>query len=860
MWVGVQLTLHLEVLERREEFDMSSILKHIVRNTLEKKLRTMIVVLTIVFATAILFIGLSLNTIINDTYQTMVQGAFGKADLVLTKDGDDEGGLYAREYVDLSHRSIEQVNDFIEATGTSFLHAEYVTALFIGMDKDTAVDMELIAPFTDETGYDIDKHDALISQQAAEAYELAVGDVIEVTVNEQAYDIRIGGISETNGIFYAAMDELLFVVEPELVHKMYGTGEQFSRTLLTVNTDHINETIDQLTAANEGFLVEKADQSVATDRDEETFQMTMVTAITIIILISAYVILSITKMIVTERMPVVGTFRSIGTSKRMMNRILALELLVYGVVGALLGLLFAFLLLPTIADVFNEYKDVGVETKVVYSPLYISIAALFGVLFPVLVGKIHIVRSNRKPLKEIILQTTQTGEERSISSAVIGICLLMASFVFYGLNGMDQLGYAALSVLCLIIGLIVLVPSLLALISHGLSKIVGRSGQGELIVAIKNMGNNKTTANNSSMIIIVVILLLMVGMTTKGLDDYLAGSIKKDFDIVIEQLDEDLSFYTEVESVEGVESYRIDYMDVADYYVKGTTGEFTIIGVDDVEEFAAHTSGIVFEGDAKERMKHEPEGILIDAYQAKRFDLDIGDTVTLQPYDQNGQSTNGKGDELEIVISGLINSYGNGPGRVTALVQLDFFNTHFHGTYNQIGVLVQEGYEDDDVKSEIASLYQGSGEQVITFDDKLSGQVETIDTLFIGITLIVLLGMVIGLLGITNNLLVSFIQRKKEFSVLYSVCMSRRQLIKMQLYEMLATFIAVVLIGWAGGMLMNIVLEKLLYAIALRVELSFNYSLFWLLCGVVFLILLVSSLITVRKMIQMNMLKELRYE
>lgn len=56
---------------------MTSIVKHILRNIMEKKLRTVIVLLTILLATAVILIGLSLNNIINDTYLTMLKGDTG---------------------------------------------------------------------------------------------------------------------------------------------------------------------------------------------------------------------------------------------------------------------------------------------------------------------------------------------------------------------------------------------------------------------------------------------------------------------------------------------------------------------------------------------------------------------------------------------------------------------------------------------------------------------------------------------------------------------------------------------------------------------------------------------------------------
>lgn len=149
--------------------------------------------------------------------------------------------------------------------------------------------------------------------------------------------------------------------------------------------------------------------------------------------------------------------------------------------------------------------------------------------------------------------------------------------------------------------------------------------------------------------------------------------------------------------------------------------------------------------------------------------------------------------------------------------------------------------------------------KVHTFDEILQTQKSTIDTLILGMTIIVLLGLLIGVLGITNNLLVSFIQRKKEYAVLYSVCMSRGQLVKVLVIETFITFIAVVAAGFAGSLAMNVIMRKLLYAIGLRIDFQFNTDLFLILSMVVFILLMLSILSIIRKIYKMNIVESLRF-
>ena len=58
-----------------------------------------------------------------------------------------------------------------------------------------------------------------------------------------------------------------------------------------------------------------------------------------VLFISVFIIYSTFKVITTERLPVIGTFRSIGATRKMTDIILIGESLLYGIVGGILGVL-----------------------------------------------------------------------------------------------------------------------------------------------------------------------------------------------------------------------------------------------------------------------------------------------------------------------------------------------------------------------------------------------------------------------------------------------------------------------------------------------------------------------------------------
>src|SRR5690606_2323606 len=179
------------------------------------------------------------------------------------------------------------------------------------------------------------------------------------------------------------------------------------------------------------------------------------------------------------------------------------EFFVYGVVGSIFGMVLAVIFLPYAADVFNEYKEYGVETIVTYDVVYLLTALLFGMLFPAFINFFQILKANRKPLKEVLFDTSFTPEKRSRWTMIMGILFLALSFLLYFLNKYDGILLAILSLLLLFISVVMLMPTLLNGISNIMQLITRTSSSGELKLGIKNIAGNKIVANNVSMIMVV---------------------------------------------------------------------------------------------------------------------------------------------------------------------------------------------------------------------------------------------------------------------------------------------------------------------------------------------------------------------
>ncbi|MBS3681956.1 FtsX-like permease family protein [Ornithinibacillus massiliensis] len=836
---------------------MRIVLKHIIHNILEKRLRSIIVLLTILLSTLILFIGLSLNEIINNTYTTMLQGSYGTANVVVSKKAEDGIPFYESTKLDIADIHIDNRLDMIQAIGKSFLNDEHVTVTLYGLDPQAAFEMQIVDILTGSQ--ELEGNSVIISQKTSSTYDLVVGDRIDVSSGGNSYDFRIAAISKSDGIYYSEMGDILLLAQPDQVMEMLGGGDMVSSTLLEVPGTELDTAITSLAETNQGFTIQKSSAADTIMRDEQTFQTVMMLAIIIIVLISAYVISSLSKLIITERMPVLATFRSVGASKGMMNRVLILEFFMYGVIGAVLGIILAVFLLPFAADLFNEYKEYGMETVVEYNMIYLIISVVFGMMFPALVSFLRIVRTNAKPLKDVLFNTSSTLEKRSRWTVILGIVFFFIAFVINGFNKYDDMLLSIVSILLLFISIVLLMPLLLSGFSKLLSLYFKRSRSGELGLGIKNIANNKIVANNVSMIIVVFLLLIMVGIASEGINYYVTKAVSKDFDVVVTLSDRNDSLVHDIVEMDGVADAYLQAVSLGKSSINGSEGIYGVFGVDDFNEIGEFYDGINYLEIDEERLISLDNPVILDDYYMNKYDIHIGDSVQIQPINSHYENLENAGS-VTFIVAGSMESAGFASSRDSALIPMEIYEDYFEPLFYELTLKQEEGIVAEELKENIADYYSNYSLEVATFDERIEAQKSTIDTLINGITIIIGLGMMVGILGISNNLMVSFNQRKKEYAILYSVCMSKGQIVKMIFAETLLTFITVAVIGLFGGFAINFLLTKFFYAIGMVTDFHFTFKLYGILCGVVAILLALSTLSLVRKVFKLHIMKELRYE
>ncbi|WP_413840353.1 ABC transporter permease [Clostridioides sp. ZZV14-6044] len=234
---------------------------------------------------------------------------------------------------------------------------------------------------------------------------------------------------------------------------------------------------------------------------------------------SIFIIYSSYKVIILERLPIIGTFRSIGANKKTVTNILLFESILYGSVGGLLGIPIGIVVLNFMLHGLGNSLEQGISIPTVISPIVIISSFAVAIIVSLLSSYVPIKKTSQLPIKDVVLGTV---EEKNISNRTIfciGIIVLFLSILLPRITTENTLYLAGgFSLLGLILSTIILIPIFTDTMSVAFEfiyeKILGNEGK----LAARNMKNNKNVTQNITLLFIsisAVIAISVVGSFVK---------------------------------------------------------------------------------------------------------------------------------------------------------------------------------------------------------------------------------------------------------------------------------------------------------------------------------------------------------
>ncbi len=127
-----------------------------------------------------------------------------------------------------------------------------------------------------------------------------------------------------------------------------------------------------------------------------------------VLFISIFIIYSTFKVITTERLPVIGTFRSIGATRKMTDVVLIGESLTYGIAGGIAGDILGIGVLYLIAkimaaDPYNGQMNVSIK----FGIGHLAASFLLAICVALISSWRPISKASKIPIKDLVLNNTE---------------------------------------------------------------------------------------------------------------------------------------------------------------------------------------------------------------------------------------------------------------------------------------------------------------------------------------------------------------------------------------------------------------------------------------------------------------------
>ena len=328
---------------------MSIVLKYIIKNMKEKKLRSLLIILSLTLSVVVLTLCLTLKDSILEKYTEFLMKTVGTTDVLLSKDTpfeiDEIEGISENYNIAPIVHYIKDKNDII------------------GMN---IVDLQQNKMIKSDRNTNLIDNEVIISQKMSDAKNIKENDIINVLNKE----LKVAKIVDNYGIFADETEERpKYLVSIDTANKiMYENSE---KALLNENKTYIMGAYidvldDNIEQAKEELKKIDKEFSVVTVKASLVDALTQINGLMIIMLIittliAFYIINSILKLVLEERISVIGTFRSIGASRKMTNLLLYLENIVYAIISSVIGIVIANILIRSCNKFIHISRRYGIN-------------------------------------------------------------------------------------------------------------------------------------------------------------------------------------------------------------------------------------------------------------------------------------------------------------------------------------------------------------------------------------------------------------------------------------------------------------------------------------------------------------------
>ena len=825
---------------------MKIILKYIFTNIKERKIRTAVMLLSIVLSTVLLFVSFSIGLSYESAQRKMAKGMYGTATIsVQSKNPDILTNL--EDIPDLN--AIKSKVGVLESSaiynkGGYYEEFSLISADLSQLNKINKPRLENGDSITDFSGDKI-----ILPNRFTSKYKIKKGDSITLQIYGKSYTFQVSDIASYDTVFLRNTRGVNALLPKETLSKIINKGSGYTRVLIESEEEMTENLVNKLSEelSTEKYMVSNTinETKIISDARQKTMPFFLISFFALTL--SIFIIYSSYKVITLERLPFIGTFRSIGANEKTVTRILMLESILYGSIGGLIAIPIGVVVLNLMLHGLGNSLEQGISIPVVISPIGVIISVIVAIIVSSFSAYIPVKKASHLPIKNIVLGTVEEKNVSNRSILFIGSIMFILSILLPRISPENTLYLAGgFSLLGLIVATIVLIPLITDIMSivfeFVYKNILGNEGK----LAARNMKNNKNIIQNITLLFISISAVIAISVVGNFVKTYITD-VFRDAELqgfADGKMNEE--FIEDVRHMEGIKKILPLYVMNNEISGNGVTLS-RLEGTDNIKlynsMFGINYTNFEIKKQVIEAF-NDKRSVILNEDTLKKVGLSIGDTITLS------------NDKYDFSYK-IVGSFKSRANDVEAVIPSHYAVSDFDKT--NYGFLVYTAVNPDAVMIQIRYLFGDTYNWSRTVEEFNNDSLNTISSFLSPMNKMTYFIFLLATVGIINNLLINYIQKRRSIAMYKSIGLSNKQNIKVTLIEGFTSG----LLGAVIGIVISILEIQTIFIVAgpkisMKPDLDFKTFIIVGLLGII--VTLIGSIVPIIKGKKMKLIEEIKFE
>ncbi|HBF5908883.1 FtsX-like permease family protein [Clostridioides difficile] len=825
---------------------MKIILKYIFTNIKERKIRTAVMLLSIVLSTVLLFVSFSIGLSYESAQRKMAKGMSGTATIsVQSKNPDILINL--EDIPDLN--AIKSKVGVLESSaiynkGGYYEEFSLIAADLSQLNKINKPRLENGDSITDFSGDKI-----ILPNRFTSKYKIKKGDSITLQIYGKSYTFQVSDIASYDTVFLRHTRGVNALLPKETLSKIINKGSGYTRVLIESEEEMTENLVNKLSEelSTEKYTVSNTinETKIISDARQKTMPFFLISFFALTL--SIFIIYSSYKVITLERLPFIGTFRSIGANEKTVTHILMLESILYGSIGGLIAIPIGVVVLNLMLHGLGNSLEQGISIPTVISPIGVIISVIVAIIVSLFSAYIPVKKASHLPIKNIVLGTVEEKNVSNRSILFIGSIMFILSVLLPRISPENTLYLAGgFSLLGLIVATIVLIPLITDIMSivfeFVYKNILGNEGK----LAARNMKNNKNIIQNITLLFISISAVIAISVVGNFVKTYITD-VFRDAELqgfADGKMNEE--FIEDVRHMDGIKNILPLYVMNNEISGNGVTLS-RLEGTDNIElynsMFAINYTNFEMKKQVTEAFK-DKRSVILNEDTLKKVGLSIGDTITLSK------------DKYDFSYK-IVGSFKSRANDVEAVIPSHYAVNDFDKT--NYGFLVYTAVNPDAVMIQIRDLFGDTYSWSRTVEEFNNDSLNTISSFLSPMNKMTYFIFLLATVGIINNLLINYIQKRRSIAMYKSIGLSNKQNIKVTLIEGFTSG----LLGAVIGIVISILEIQTIFIVAgpkisMKPDLDFKTFIIVGLLGII--VTLIGSIVPIIKGKKMKLIEEIKFE